>query len=207
MTHTVIPEDELKVFASLPNVKVVFDVGAREDVDYLILKPGIKLHCFEPDPVTFQELKANVGNIPNVYLNNFGLGDVAGHYEFGGQVTGKRLEKPTDSSIEIKLLDDYVRQRRIKRIDFLKIDVEGFDERVLIGGKETIKKCRYIQYEQAINSSKYGFNKFLPEDQFDMYYIGYRNVLGVRKGEPLPWMPEETKEGGTGEKDASHYLK
>ena len=46
MSYTQIPKDELKVFESLKDIKVVFDVGARDDVDYLILKPGIELHAF-----------------------------------------------------------------------------------------------------------------------------------------------------------------
>ena len=210
MTHTVIPDDELKVFESLKNVKVVFDVGARDDVDYLILKPGIELHAFEPNPLFFGELKSSVGKTKKVHLNNFGLGDIDGDFEYGGyggESIGKQVEHPTETSVKIKRLDDYVKDHNIKKIDFLKIDTEGYEAKVLAGGKETIKKCRYIQYEQGNHGSKDGFERFLPEDEFTLYYIGYRNVLGVRVGEEMPWIPEEPKEGGTTGKGEANKLK
>ena len=212
MSYTQITKDELKVFESLKDIKVVFDVGARDDVDYLIIKPGIELHAFEPDPAIFKELKINVGKTLNVYLNNFGLGDIEARFQYdGGQVLGKQLESSSQGGllggVLVRRLDNYIKEHNIKQIDFLKIDVEGYEPQVIKGLGDMAKICRYIQYEQGKNSSKTDFDRLLLESDFTLYYIGYRNVLGVKKGEPMPWIPKEPQEGGTPEKDESNYLR
>ena len=57
MEHTLIPTEELEVFKALKNIKVVFDVGARVDIDYLNIFPKATHHLFEPNPEFFKELK------------------------------------------------------------------------------------------------------------------------------------------------------
>jgi hypothetical protein len=41
--------------------------------------------------------------------------------------------------IEVQRLDDFMKRESIKKIDFLKIDVEGVEKELLIGGIETLK--------------------------------------------------------------------
>ena len=208
MAHTAIPIDELNVFRSLPDVKVVFDVGARDDVDYLIIKPKIKLHAFEPNPLFYAQLVDNVGKRKGVYLNNFGLGDIEGTFEYidGHQAIGV----PAKTGVMVKRLDAYVKKYKIKRIDFLKIDTEGYELRVLRGagsekdGYELLKMCRYIQHEGGVDNIE--LNSILQRNGFACYYTGYRNYLCVGNGQPIPWIPEETKEGELVEKDKSNYL-
>jgi FkbM family methyltransferase len=201
MTHTAIPTDELKVFASLKNVRVVFDIGARDDVDYLILKPNIKLHAFEPNPVFFAELEAQIGGMPNVFLNNFGLGDVDGEFEYNesSQAIGSG-----GIIVAIKTLDEYVKKNRIKRIDFLKTDTEGYDYLILSSSPHTVKLCRYIQYEGWDNDALF---RELLKDSFELDYIGGRNTICTRKGEKKPWLPDEPKEGGLAEKTDDNRLR
>lgn len=199
MAHTAIPKDELKVFESLKNVRVVFDVGARDDVDYLIIKPNIKLHAFEPYPLFFEQLKTQIGDRNNIYLNNYGLGDVEG--EFGYAIGNQSFTSGADMALPVKTLDWYIRENKIKKIDFLKIDVEGFDYKVLLGGQKAIKICRYIQYEGLMGGE---FAKLLKD--FDMDYIGGRNIICTRKGEKKPWIPEVAQEGGLVEKTDDNRL-
>lgn len=201
MSHTAIPQDELNVFASLKNARVVFDVGSRDDVDYLILKPKIKLHAFEPNPIFFEELKAQVGHMSNVYLNNYGLSDKEeelsyndGSQSFIGGVGDK---------MPLKTLDWYIKEYKIKKIDFLKVDVEGLDLRVLLGGKNAIKITRYIQYEHWGNDEE--FHQLLKDD-FSFNYIGGRNTICTRKGEKIPSIPEITQEGGLTDKNGNNRL-
>ena len=79
-----------------------------------------------------------------------------------------------------RVLIDQVEKNKendIKKIDFLKIDTEGYDYNVLLGGIEAIKITRYIQYEHWNN--KWQFHDLLNND-FWMKYIGGRNVLCQR---------------------------
>lgn len=128
-------EDELKIFKTLKDVKVVFDVGAR-DSQYLKAKPGIEIHYFEPHKEFADKLEGGI-------VNQFGLSDKA----------GKGLYHPLTESFSslgkliypLKTLDWYAKD--IPQIDFLKIDAEGMDYKILLGGKETLKKVRYLQFE------------------------------------------------------------
>lgn len=180
--QTKIPVEELELFNSLPDIKVVFDVGARTDVDYLELKPDIVLHAFEPNPEFFLRLAEKVGTRPNTYLNNWGLSDSDGNlpYNYGRQgFLGGEEKSITHGEITLLLrtLDAYVAERGIQNIDFLKIDTEGYDFRVLLGALNTIPKCRYIQYEHWNDLKR--FHVLLGRD-FKMEYVGYRNVLCTR---------------------------
>src|SRR3990167_8533586 len=176
MSGTPIPENELKVFESLKNVRVVFDVGARYDVDYLTIKPEIELHAFEPNPEFFLILQERVGKRTNVYLNNYGLGDKKEELPYDPS-TQSFLLPVTNPKLPIKTLDWYVQEHGITRIDFLKIDAEGWDYKVLMGGQEAIKLCQYIQYEHW--NDRWIFHDLLNND-FWMRYIGERNVLCQR---------------------------
>ncbi len=173
------------VFNKLPRLRVIFDVGSRADADYLDLKPKCKLHAFEPNPKFFEQLQFVVGD-RKAYLNNFGLGDVPGRFEYlesiqgfiGGEAFPMKGLIEKDEGYEIRTLDDYCEDNGVERIDFLKIDTEGFDYRVLVGGQKALKKTRFIQYEHWDDKGE--FHLLLDKD-FDLEYIGYRNVLCMNK--------------------------
>ena len=179
--HTPIPPEELERFKSLEDIKVVFDVGARADVDYITIKPDIEFHAFEPNPEFFQQLKEKVGDRPNTWLNKYGLSDIpgAGIYNDSRQgfVGGEEPDITEGRSLPLRTLDWYVKENNIQQIDFLKIDTEGYDFKVLLGGLKTIPKCRYIQYEHWNDLKR--FHLLLGHD-FKMEYIGYRNVFCTR---------------------------
>src|SRR3990167_1036618 len=177
MSGTPIPENELKVFESLKNVRVVFDVGARYDVDYLTIKPEIELHAFEPNPEFFLILQERVGKRTNVYLNNYGLGDKKEELPYDPS-TQSFLLPVTNPKLPIKTLDWYVKENNITKIDFLKIDTEGWDYKVLVGGSDILSNTHYIQYEHWDDK---GIFHILLENDFDMEYMGYRNVLCLNK--------------------------
>lgn len=139
----------------------------------------------------FMQLADQVGHLKNVKLNNYALGDKVGkfYYNEGHQAIENKV---TSITVKVHTLDWYVQRNKIRKIDFLKMDVEGYELNVLKGGLETIKKCRYIQYETGTNDEE--IEKILKKD-FDLTYIGTRNMFCVRKGEEKPWFPTELKEG------------
>jgi len=185
MTQTPIPKEEIGLFKQLKDLKVIFDVGAREDVDYLEICPKAEFHLFEPNPIFFKDLKVKVGGRAN--LNNFGLGDKAtemGYHEnLQSFVDSPAVGNPSsqgDMVLNIKTLDWYIIDRKIKQIDFLKIDTEGYDLKVLLGATNWYHIIKFIQYEHWGEHNKRMTNGLLQED-FDLEYVGYRNTFCMNK--------------------------
>lgn len=169
--------NDLEAFKKLKGIKVVFDVGAR-DTEYHTVRPRATYHYFEPNIEFFDKLPQG----KNFICNDFGLGKKPGKYKYihsSQSFVGSDCTPTGDSEItyEVKTLDWYIKEHRIKRIDFLKIDTEGMDLQVLQGGKEAIKLAKYIQVEYW-NDPK-AFDKILKD--FTLEDIGYRNLLCKRK--------------------------
>lgn len=182
MKHTPIPREELDVFSKLDDIQVVIDVGARTDTAYFAIHPEAEYHLFEPNPEFFKDLEEAVENRPRTYLHNYGLGDTAGEFFYNdgvqGFVGGEAPVETGERLLRVETLDSYVQKTGIQRIDFLKVDVEGFDFKVLLGAKKALKITRFLQYEHWDDTQQ--FHDLL-EKNFVMEYIGYRNVLCMNK--------------------------
>lgn len=183
MTQTPIPREEIEVFKQLGKMKVIFDVGARTDTEYLEIHPKAFFHFFEPNPIFFNELAKKVINKGNIEANRIGLGDVEGiimyndmlqAFEGGAQALTGLIALP------VYTLDWYVKEYKVKKIDFLKIDTEGYDLKVLKGGQGVLKNIKFIQYEHWGEENDKEIRQFLGK-LFDFECIGYRNVLCMNK--------------------------
>ena len=97
-----------------------------------LLKKFKTVHCFEPN-LLFRE--CFLKNIPldNVTLHPYGLSNSkhTAHQSKDGQVLSMG-----EGSVQCKTLDSF----KFSNVDFIKIDVDGFEHQVLIGAKQTIKK-------------------------------------------------------------------
>ncbi len=152
----------------LRNGMVVFDVGANigEYTAYMLsVVPDLKIHCFEPVAETFALLQQRHENNPQACLNNFGLSDVEdiGHMKIYGEAYGinslydrrsSAASQPvyanyTKQQVTLQTLDNYVAEKNIAHIDFIKIDVEGHELKVLQGATQslTARKISAIQFE------------------------------------------------------------
>ena len=131
---------------------VVFDIGANVgDVSMnAAMRVGNKgkVFAFEPDKTNFKRFNnnLNVNNFKNITFVNKGLGHVPGKY-FLSVVDENNLgmnkivinsDRIQGSSIDVITLDEYVKEKNITRIDVIKIEVEGFEMNVLLGGKKCI---------------------------------------------------------------------
>lgn len=139
--------DMVELFRSLirPN-DVIFDVGANIGCTS-ILFGGMarRVYSFEPSPTTFHFLKKNTraAKLDNVQIVNSGLGKATGVFELtfsadnrsGGFVSNMISASEGHQVEQINIIkgDDFVGDNEIKKIDFIKIDVEGFERDVLDG--------------------------------------------------------------------------
>jgi FkbM family methyltransferase len=177
-------------------IECVFDVGANIG-DWALLCgryfPKAALHAFEIAPRTFEELKRNTSRYPQWILNSAGLSDRNGEIEvfYSEQENslttafkdhlGELFRLPGEEALpsvalQAKVIrgDDYVKDHGIKKIDILKIDVEGMEEFVLRGFEDTLsqQRIRVIQFEYNTTNI---ISKFLLRDAHLFFAkFGYR---------------------------------
>lgn len=153
---------------------VFIDVGANVGAYLYTLENHLKpenIYAFEPNQQLFKRLKRL---FPKVNLFSLALSDVSTIAEFkipviNGEkvhtrgtlqtsIKEKNEEKTILQKVEVKPLDDlvfdevYIEQDRnaqtnkfnLKKLDFIKIDVEGNEMQTLRGAKKTIEKFKPI---------------------------------------------------------------
>lgn len=144
----------VKVFTHLISREAhIYDVGANIGCTALLFGAlGAKVTAFEPSPSTFGFLTRNVSRsgLDNIELRNFALGAAPGNLELtfapsnrsGGFVSNqtKASAGHVSERIEVKTLDEVVRTERPHRLDFIKIDVEGFEQSVISGGRQALSR-------------------------------------------------------------------
>ncbi|MEO1422792.1 MAG: FkbM family methyltransferase [Pseudomonadota bacterium] len=125
---------------------VIIDVGANAGVFSLpILQAGgAKAVCYaiEPNPIMLERLRRNVtrsGLSAKVHVEECAISDENGtaHLTFtvGANFGQARLgEDPDADGLDVKTLTltDFVTSRQVPRIDLLKVDVEGLEDRVIV---------------------------------------------------------------------------
>jgi len=153
-------EFTLARYFKLSDPKGVFlDIGANAGKYSVKLGnqyPDAKIYSFEPNPTTFEILSKNIDLndlVPRVKLFNIGISDSESMLSFDSinQNTGlSRILKDEKSSlgviqkVSVKSLDLISLQNDIdpKKIDLVKIDVEGHELEVVTGGKNTLTNMK-----------------------------------------------------------------
>jgi len=159
----------LNYFYSLinKNYKVnIVDIGANVGLYSLYAKylPNSQFYSFEPFKFTYDLLNDNIkiNNINNVKTYNIGLSDNKGKTILnvclshdGLSTMGENPLRFNDIhpvEVEIDTLDNIFYNNNIK-VDFIKIDTEGYEYNILKGGEKTIKKYKpIIQLEYNVTN-------------------------------------------------------
>ena len=134
--------------------RAVIDVGGFMGDTALILDEftDLGVHVFEPSAESVRLCKqtAQLNSLSKLVINPFALGDEDTTSHLLRDSDGSRILQPhevaqygkTDvEEIKVIRLDDYVRAKNLK-VGLIKVDVEGFEEKVLRGSLETIQKQR-----------------------------------------------------------------
>lgn len=146
------------------NNAIIFDVGAHKGNEAQYINeyyPKAKIYCFEAVPEVFDNLNKRFDSIKNIkcqnlFLNDFKINeditinidnntDLVGSYYSKTDVT-----KTTDSKLIVKsdTLDNFSKNLDIKKIFFLRIDVNGYEKNVLLGAKNLLKE-KQIDFVQV----------------------------------------------------------
>lgn len=150
----------VRLFKTLINpTDTVMDIGANIGCTALLFSDlGGRVIAFEPSPSTFKFLQDNVTNSgkKNIQALNVGLGESEGDFELtfdpqnraGGFVSNNIQASDGHSKERIKIvrLDDL---KDIGPVQFIKIDVEGFEGHSIRGGIQTIRANKPIVVLEA----------------------------------------------------------
>lgn len=143
-----------------PN-SIVIDAGANFGIFSClaasIAKQG-RVYAFEPVPQAYRLLVKNAKNFTNIAPIQLGLGEKKCSEKIYYNDENLHLSTLADSKmyeevekhfskcqeINIVGLDEYIAQNQINRVDFLKIDTEGYEKEILVGAKKSIKKFKPV---------------------------------------------------------------
>jgi len=129
----------------------VIDAGAFHGV-YTIYASKLvgntgKIYAFEPEELSYRMLLKNIklNNLSNVVVIKKGLWSKNCSMGFrtfkaGNSISCFSKDKTETTSINLVKLDDYVEENNIKKIDFIKMDIECAELEALSGMKNTIEK-------------------------------------------------------------------
>ncbi|NJL10299.1 MAG: FkbM family methyltransferase, partial [Calothrix sp. SM1_7_51] len=153
------------------NIATILDIGANIGQFSSTISsvfPQANIYAFEPLPDCFQELQARMSNCKNFTAINVALGDNSGilKFERNNFSLSSSFLKMTDihktafpetqqsQSVEVKVekLDDIVKNLYIVDPVIIKIDVQGYEDKVLKGGEETIKRAKLVISETSFES-------------------------------------------------------
>ena len=146
-------EAELRFLPRIvPKNRIAIDVGANKGVySHMLARLAQRVEAFEPNPKSYHILTRALPG--NVVAHRVALSDQAGTAElivpksshgYSNQTASlnprKRNEGAGSVAVVSRTLDSY----GFDNVGFIKIDVEGFEEAVLAGARETIARERPV---------------------------------------------------------------
>lgn len=180
----------------------IFDIGCNDGAHTLMfynMFPRASIYAFEPDPRAVEKFKQK--NIPGVILFEGVVSDIDSVVEFhqcnigtGWDKSGSILKPKTlleshnwltwdrDIVVASTTLDNFIWMFNIKHIDFIWADVQGAEEKMILGGMNTFTKTDYLFTEYSIGelyegaTSKERILELLPN--FDLVELINTNEYG-----------------------------
>jgi len=163
---------------------ICLDVGANIGY-YTLLESKIvgdqgRVVAIEPSPINFQVLEKNLKMANTKNVNSFCLagGDKNGILKFRldrqsnlSRILGEdEIVKSSDTIVDVpvKKLDLFVEELNLKKLDFVRMDVEGYEYNIYMGFRSSLKK-------------------FKPMIQMEFHCM----LLGAKKTRELLWMLKE----------------
>jgi len=181
----------IKLYNLLYNIKNIIDVGANFGYHTLLFSQQVSdnVFAFEPQSQNFNLLENNVknNNIKNVILYNFACGDTNSDIKMSiiednvlsvnmGDFTPNILANDNFTITKSILLDDM----NFPDISIIKIDVQGWEKKVLLGATNLINKYKpilIIEFEifqlQKTNTSCKDLFDYIRNNNYYIFYLDY----------------------------------
>ena len=174
---------------------VVFDIGANIGYYTLLCSSLVgengKVYAFEPMSEAMNRIKEHcrINSIRNVVLERKALAEITKpkqpvSFQYSYSIVGGD-SKPNTEYVDFISLDDYVTINRIPSIDFMKIDVDGYEYKVISGGKNAIKRFKPLILIELGKYTLKNVGDSLEELVGLLHSLGY-SCYHEKKLKPLP---------------------
>jgi FkbM family methyltransferase len=180
--------EELFFLSIKDKINVIFDIGCRSDSEFTNFEGEV--HYFDPVKEFVDDLSKISNKNKISYFNNFGLGNenkslfyYPKFESFYDRINSCNVSDESNKILlNIKKAKDYIIEKNISNIDFIKIDTEGYELNVLKGFEEYLEKVKIIQFEYGgtfldNNTKLIDVIRFLEEKGF--YKFSYLTSYGT----------------------------
>lgn len=160
---------------------VVWDIGANlglyTRVFLDLAGPDGKVIAFEPAPACFAAMQETFKDVPNVQLMNMAMGNETGTVEMelameANAPTHSLVSAASDETVAVAITrgDDLVAEEQAPVPNVIKIDVEGFEQEVLLGMAHLLrnKNVREVLLEVHFKLLEVKGTKHAPTQMVDM---------------------------------------
>lgn len=157
----------------LPVDPIIIDCGAHVGSDSIELArifPKGRVYAIEPVPQIFHHLKNNTRRIKNIVCQKIALGDSNGDSEMyvssGASNASSSLLKPTGHlvnhpnvnfnekiTVETRTLDYWCELNDIANLDFLWLDMQGYELNMLQASPKMLKTVKLIYTEVSLTDT------------------------------------------------------
>lgn len=182
------------LFALCKNDFFVLDIGTN--IGYSLLKmaslaPFGQLVGFEPDPQNYFRCSNNIllnPTLHNLRVFNFGLGDSVMHAEIEVRTPGNRGANrvaPVSGKSDLVMitrLDTIFSELNWQKLDLVKLDVEGYELKVLKGAESTLRKFYPILFVEINDQNLIYQSNSAHELILFLFDIGYTNIKNAVTG-------------------------
>ncbi|MGZ3885278.1 MAG: FkbM family methyltransferase, partial [Bacteroidia bacterium] len=174
----------------------LFDVGAnigQTSAELAGKFSNSTIYAFEPDASTYVKLQEATKALKNIKTFNIGFGSAAEKVEMnlnrnsGGNsilplsenikdfAVGEWTEKVGSAQIELSTLDRFCQEQQIKGIDLLKMDVQGYELKIIEGGVKTVRPdFTKVVFVEVLFVELYKNQAYFKDIYAEMTARGYR---------------------------------
>ena len=150
-------------------IETVLDIGAHTGLFSVTINrvfPHARIHAFEPLPECYTKLVGRMKKVKEFTAHNIGLGEKSGELPFH-----RNESTPSSSflpmaclhkdmfphtrnaqtvSVKMETLDAVAIRLKLSKPLMIKIDVQGYEDRVLTGGEATVKEAQVLLIETSM---------------------------------------------------------
>lgn len=195
-----------------PQNLTIFDVGCHygESIKrFLTLFNGCSIYSFEPDITAYNFVRDRYSDQTNISIYDFGIGArdstnsfhqclVPGNSSFNKILESSKWAKQrasiygvssselikTMENVPIRSLDSFATENDIKYVDFIKLDVEGWEDQCIKGCHNLLanRKVGILQLELTMTQIRQNcisiddIKKMIPENYFDYFYKQHKQI-------------------------------